>query len=141
MKMFKQYIKRDKQIDKLSGWIANILLTTQEKFANELTAITKKWRRKQQIAFLITFSGIFLGGSVATMVCSFYVSPSPATFSNETIKIDVYKDSQNSKAIITEKEFLKVKEYKRSHPKLLETNPRLYNGLILIEEEYYLQNK
>lgn len=140
MKIFRPNIKREKQIDKLSGWIANILLTIQEKFSNELTAITKKWRRKQQIVFLITLSGIFLGGSVATMICSFYVSPSHATFSNETIKIDVYKNSQNSKAMITEKEFLKVKEYKRSHPKLLETNPRLYNGLTLIEE-YYLQNK
>lgn len=141
MKIFKQHTIREKQIDKLSGWIANILLTTQEKFTSTLTSITKKWKRKQQMVFLITFSGIFLGWSTVTMVCSFYAPLSPAMFSKEAIKIRVYKELQNPKAMITEKEFLKVKEYKRSQPKLSETDPRLYNGLTLIEEEYYLQNK
>ena len=141
MKFFGQHINKDKQMDKISGWIAHMVLNIQDKFSRMLLSFTKKWNRNQQIIFLITFSVICVGWCAWITVSSFHLHPFTFSTDNNVVQIEHQPQLQTLTAKITEEEFLKVEEYKRNHPNLSETDPGLYNGLTLIEEMYNQQKK
>lgn len=56
-----------------------------------------------------------------------------------TVPKNIYKGDQAF--IITENEFKKVQEYKRTHANLIKERPGLFDSLVLIEQTYYSQKK
>jgi hypothetical protein len=52
---------------------------------------------------------------------------------------NIYKGDQAYR--ITEYEFLKVQEYKRTHPNFSKERPGLFDSLILIEQSYYTEER
>jgi hypothetical protein len=141
MKLFKRKEDQVNIPDKAAIGIANGILKSQRWFANTLESLTNKWKRKQQWIFLYAVCLVFGGLSIAAMVNSFKTGANPKGLMPKSISVpkNIYKE--NKPFLITENEFQKVQEYKRTHPNLLKERPGLFDSLILIEQSYYSQKK
>ena len=127
--------------DKAATGIANGILKSQRWFANTLESITNKWKQKQQWIFLYTVCFLFGGLSIAAIVNSFKVPENSKALMPKSISVpkNIYKEGKAF--LITENEFQKVQEYKRTHPNLIKERPGLFDSLVLIEQSYYSQKK
>jgi len=141
MKLFKRKEAQVNIPDKAATGIANGILKSQRWFANTLECLTNKWKQKQQWIFLYAVCLVFGGLSIAAMVSSFKTGANSNRLMPKSITVpkNVYKEDEAF--IITENEFQKVQEYKRTHPNLLKESPGLFDSLILIEQSYYSQKK
>jgi hypothetical protein len=141
MKLFKRNDGQVNLPDKAVTCITNGILKSQHWFANTLESLTKKWKQKQQWIFLYSVCLMFGGLSIAAIVNSFKKEANFKTLMPKSISVpkNIYKGDQAYR--ITEYEFLKVQEYKRTHPNLSKERPGLFDSLILIEQSYYLQKK
>lgn len=141
MKLFKRKEGQVNIADKAATGIANGILKSQRWFANTLERLTNKWKQKQQWIFLYSVCFLFGGLSVTAIVNSFKVPENAKALMPKSITVpkNIYKEDKAF--IITENEFQKVKEYKRTHPNLLKERPGLFDSLILIEQTYYSQKK
>jgi hypothetical protein len=72
-------------------------------------------------------------------VTSFLDSFEEEEIDYEDIPKNIYKEGKAF--LITESEFQKVQEYKRTHPNLIKERPDLFDSLVLIEQSYYSQKK
>ena len=127
--------------DKAATGIANGILKSQRWFANTLESLTNKWKQKQQWIFLYTVCFLFGGLSIAAIVNSFKVPENSKALMPKSISVpkNIYKEGKAF--LITENEFQKVQEYKRTHPNLIKERPGLFDSLVLIEQSYYSQKK
>ena len=127
--------------DKAATGIANGILKSQRWFANTLESLTNKWKQKQQWIFLYTVCFLFGGLSIAEVVNSFKVPENAKVLMPKSISVpkNIYKEGKAF--LITENEFQKVQEYKRTHPNLIKERPGLFDSLVLIEQSYYSQKK
>jgi hypothetical protein len=141
MKLFKRKEGQVNIPDKAATGIANGILKSQRWFANTLESLTKKWKQKQQWIFLYTVCCLFGGLSIAAIVNSFKVPENAKTIMPKPITVpkNIYKEDKAF--LITENEFQKVQEYKRTHPNLIKEKPGLFASLALIEQSYYSQKK
>ena len=108
---------------------------------NTLESLTNKWKQKQQWIFLYTVCFLFGGLSIAAIVNSFKVPETSKALIPKSISVpkNIYKEGKAF--LITENEFQKVQEYKRTHPNLIKERPGLFDSLVLIEQSYYSQKK
>ena len=141
MKLFK---RKDGQVnihDKAATGIANGILKSQRWFATNLENLTAKWKQKQQWVFLYTVCLLFGGLSIGAIVNSFKTPANPKALMPKSITVpkNIYKE--DIAFLITENEFQKVQEYKRTHPNLIKERPDLFDSLVLIEQSYYSQKK
>src|SRR5665647_11074 len=126
MKLFKRKEGQVNIPDKAATGIANGILKSQRWFANTLESLTNKWKQKQQWIFLYAVCLVFGGLSIAAMVNSFKTG----TYSNRlmpksiTVPKNIFKEDKAF--IITENEFQKVQEYKRTHPTVSYTHLRAH---------------
>ncbi|HUZ57797.1 MAG TPA: hypothetical protein VMU83_03345 [Hanamia sp.] len=141
MKLFKRKEDQVNIADKAATGIANGILKSQRWFANILESLTNKWKQKQQWIFLYAVCLLFGGLSITAMVNSFKTGANSNTLMPKSITVpkNIYKGDQAF--IITENEFQKVQEYKRTHPNLINERPGLFDSLVLIEQTYYSQKK
>ncbi len=141
MKLFKRKEGRINIPDKVATGIANGILKSQRWFANTLESLTNKWKQKQQWIFLYTVCFLFGGLSIAAMVNSFKVPENAKAVipKSMTFPKNIYKEDKAF--LITENEFQKVQEFKRTHPNLVKERPGLFDSLVLIEQSYYSQKK
>ena len=141
MKLFKRKEGQVNIPDKAATGIANGILKTQRWFANTLESLTNKWKQKQQWIFLYTVCFLFGGLSIAEVVNSFKVPENAKVLMPKSISVpkNIYKEGKAF--LITENEFQKVQEYKRTHPSLIKERPGLFDSLVLIEQSYYSQKK
>jgi len=141
MKLFKRKVGQVKIPDKAATVIANGILKSQRWFANTLESLTNKWKHKQKWIFLFAVFLVFGGLSMAAMVDSFKTGANSNTLMPKSITVpkNIYKEDKAF--LITENEFQKVQEYKRTHPNLIKERPGLFDSLILIEQTYYSQKK
>ena len=141
MKLFKRKVGQVNIPDKAATVIANGILKSQRWFANTLESLTNKWKQKQQWIFLFAVFLVFGGLSMAAMVNSFKTRANSNTLMPQSITVpkNIYKEDKAF--LITENEFQKVQEYKRTHPNLIKERPGLFDSLILIEQTYYSQKK
>jgi hypothetical protein len=141
MKLFKRKEGQVNIPDKAATGIANGILKSQRWFANTLESLTNKWKQKQQWIFLYTVCCLFGGLSIAAIVNSFKVPETTKAIMPKSITVpkNIYKEDKAF--LITENEFQKVQEYKRTHPNLIKERPSLFDSLILIEQSYYSQKK
>jgi hypothetical protein len=141
MKLFKRNEGQVNIPDKAATGIANGILKSQRWFANTLESLTNKWKQKQQWIFLYTVCFLFGGLSIAAIVNSFKVPEHSKAVMPKSISVpkNIYKEDKP--LIITENEFQKVQEYKRTHPNLIKEKPGLFDSLALIEQSYYSQKK
>lgn len=141
MKLFKRKENQVNIADKAATGIANGILKSQRWFANILESLTNKWKQKQQWIFLYAVCLVFGGLSIAAMVNSFKTGANSNRFMPKSITVPKNIFKEDRAFIITETEFQKVQEYKRTHPNLLKERPGLFDSLILIEQTYYSQKK
>ena len=141
MKLFKRNEGQVNIPDKAATGIANGILKSQRWFANTLESLTNKWKQKQQWIFLYTVCFLFGGLSIAAIVNSFKVPGNSKALMPKSISVpkNIYKEGKAF--LITENEFQKVQEYKRTHPSLIKERPGLFDSLVLIEQSYYSQKK
>lgn len=141
MKLFRTKEDKVNIPDKVATGIANGILKSQRGFANTLESLTNKWKQKQQWIFLYSVCLLFGGLSIAAMVNSFKVSKNSRALMHKSISVpkNIYKEGKAFH--ITENEFQKVQEYKRTHPTLIKERPGLFDSLVLIEQSYYSQKK
>ena len=141
MKLFKGNKSQSNIPDKAATCIANGILKTQNWFAINLQRVTKNWKQKQQWIFLYTVCFLFGGLSIAAVVNSFKVPENSKALMPKSISVpkNIYKEGKAF--LITENEFQKVQEYKRTHPNLIKERPGLFDSLVLIEQSYYSQKK
>lgn len=141
MNLFKKNIGGNELTDKASNGIAKGILKLQNSFAKSMYSVTKKWKQKQQWLFLYLFCFLFGGLSVLVIVKSFKSREADIAIIPKSISVpkNIYKESKAF--LITENEFQKVQEYKRTHPNLIKERPGLFDSLILIEQFYYSQKK
>jgi hypothetical protein len=141
MNLFKRKEGQVNIPDKAATGIANGILKSQRWFANTLESLTKKWKQKQQWIFLYTVCFLFGGLSIAAIVNSFKVPENAKALMPKSISVpkNIYK--ADKAFVITENEFQKVQEYKRTHPNLINQSPGLFDSLVLIEQSYYSQKK
>ncbi len=141
MKLFKRKEGQVNIADKAATGIANGILKSQHWFANTLGSLTKKWKQRQQCIFLYAVCLVYGGLSIAAMVNSFKTGVNFNRFMPKSITVpkNIYKEDKA--LLITENEFQKVQEYKRTHPNLIKERPGLFDSLILIEQTYYSQKK
>lgn len=141
MKLFKRKEGQVNIPDKAATGIANGILKSQRWFANTLESLTNKWKQKQQWIFLYTVCFLFGGLSIAAIVNSFKFPENAKALMPKSISVpkNIYKEDKPF--LITETEFQKVQEYKRTHPNLLKERPGLFDSLMLIEQSYYSQKK
>ena len=141
MKLFKRKEGQVNIPDKAATGIANGILKSQRWFANTLESLTNKWKQKQQWIFLYTVCFLFGGLSIAAIVNFFNVPETTKAIMPKSITVpkNIYKEDKAF--LITENEFQKVQEYKRTHPNLIKERPGLFDSLILIEQSYYSQKK
>ena len=141
MKFFRRNINQSIIQDKAATGIANGILKSQRWFANTLESLTNKWKQKQQWIFLYTICCLFGGLSIAAIVNSFKVPETTKAIMPKSITVpkNIYKEDKAF--LITENEFQKVQEYKRTHPNLIKERPGLFDSLVLIEQSYYSQKK
>ena len=141
MKLFKRKEGQVNIPDKAATGIANGILKSQRWFANTLESLTNKWKQKQQWIFLYTVCFFFGGLSIAAIVNSFKVPENAKALMPKSISVpkNIYK--ADKPFLITENEFQKVQEYKRTHPNLIKERPSLFDSLVLIEQSYYSQKK
>ena len=127
--------------DKAATGIANGILKSQRWFANTLESLTNKWKQKQQWIFLYAVCFLFGGLSITAIVNSFKVPENSKALMPKSISVpkNIYKEGKAF--LITENEFQKVQEYKRTHPNLINERPGLFDSLVLIEQSYYSQKK
>ena len=127
--------------EKAATGIANGILKSQRWLANTLESLTNKWKQKQQWIFLYTVCFLFGGLSVAAIVSSFKFPKNAKALIPNSISVpkNIYKEDKP--LLITENEFQKVQEYKRTHPNLIKEKPGLFESLTLIEQSYYSQKK
>ena len=133
MKLFKRKEGQVNIPDKAATGIANGILKSQRWFANTLESLTNKWKQKQQWIFLYTVCLLFGGLSIAAIVNSFKVLENSNSLMPKSISVpkNIYKEGKAF--LITENEFQKVQEYKRTHPNLIKERPGLFDSLVLIE--------
>lgn len=141
MKLFKRKEGQVNLPNKAATGIANGILKSQHWFADTLESVTNKWKQKQQWIFLYTVCLVFGGLSITAMVNSFKKQENSKTLMPTSISVpkNIYKGDQAYR--ITENEFQKVQEYKRTHPNLSKERPGLFDSLMLIEQSYYSQKK
>jgi hypothetical protein len=141
MKLFKRNEARVNIPDKAATGIANGILKSQRWFANSFESLTNKWKQKQQWVFLGSVCLVFGGLSIAAMVNSLKTGAISKTLMPKSISVpkNIYKEDKSF--LITENEFQKVQEYKRTHPNLTKERPGLFDSLVLIEQSYYSQKK
>jgi len=141
MKLIKRKEGQESIPDKAATGIANGILKSQRWFANTLESFTNKWNRKQQWIFLSTVCFLFGGLSIAAMVHSFKVPENAKALMPKSISVpkNIYKEGKAF--LITDNEFQKVAEYKRTHPNLKKERPGLFDSLVFIEQSYYSQKK
>lgn len=141
MNLFKRKEGQVNIPDKAATHIADGILKSQRWFANTLESLTNKWNQKQQWIFLYAVCLVFGGLSIAGMVNSFKIEANPHRIMPKSVSLpkNIYK--ANKPFLITENEFQKVQEYKRTHPNLLKERPGLFDSLLLIEQSYYSQKK
>ena len=141
MKLIKRKEGQVNVPDKAATGIANGILKSQRWFANTLENMTNKWKQKQQWIFLYTVCLLFGGLSIAAMVHSFSIPENAKALMPNSISVpkNIYKEEKAF--LITENEFQKVQEYKRTHPNLIKERPGLFDSLVLIEQSYYSQKK
>jgi len=141
MKLFKRKEGQANIPDKAATGIANGILKSQRWFANTLESLTNKWKQKQQWFFLYAVCLVFGGLSIAAIVNSFKTGANSNTLMPKSISVpkNIYKEDKPF--LITENEFQKVQEYKRTHHSLLKERPGLFDSLSLIEQYYYSQKK
>jgi hypothetical protein len=141
MKLFNRKEGRVNIPDKAATGIANGILKSQRWFANTLESLTNKWKQKQQWIFLYTVCCLFGGLSIAAIVNSFKVPETTNAIMHKSITVpkNIYKE--HKAFLITENEFQKVQEYKRTHLNLIKERPGLFDSLALIEQLYYSQKK
>ena len=141
MKLFKRNKSQVNIQDNAATGIANCILKSQRWFASNLENLTNKWKQKQQWIFLYAVSLVFGGLSIAAMVNFFKTGANSNRLMPKSITVpkNVYKEDEAF--IITENEFQKVQEYKRTHPNLIKERPGLFDSLVLIEQSYYSQKK
>ena len=141
MKLFKRKEGQVNMPDKAATGIANGILKSQRWFANTLESRTIKWKQKQQWIFLCAVCLVFGGLSIAAMVKSFKTGADSNTLMPKSISVPKNIYEEDKPFLITENEFQKVQEYKRTHPNLIKERPGLFDSLILIEQSYYSQKK
>ncbi len=141
MKLFKRKECQVNIPDKAATGIANGILKSQRWFANTLESLTNKWKQKQQWIFLYSVCFLFGGLSITAIVNSFKVPENSKALIPKSISVpkNIYKEGKAF--LITENEFQKVQEYKRTHPNLIKESPGLFDSLLLIEQSYYSQKK
>ena len=141
MKLFKRKEGRLNIPDKAASGIANGILKSQRWFANTLESLTNRWKQKQQWIFLYAVCFLFGGLSIAAILNSFKTGANSNRLMPKSITVpkNIYKEDKAF--LITENEFQKVQEYKRTHPNLINERPGLFDSLILIEQTFYSQKK
>lgn len=141
MKLFKKKKSQVNIPDKAAIGIANVIIKSQRWFANTLEGLTNKWKQKQQWIFLYAVCLIFGGLSIAALINPFKFPENAKVLIPKSISVpkNIYKEDKP--LLITENEFQKVQEYKRTHPNLLKERPGLFDSLILIEQTYFSQKK
>ena len=141
MKLFKRKEGQVHIPHKAATAVANGILKSQRWFANTLESLTNKWKQKQQWIFLYTVCFLFGGLSIAAIVNSFKFPENAKVLLPKSISVpkNIYKGEKPF--LITENEFQKVQEYKRTHPYLIKEKPGLFESLTLIEQSYYSQKK
>jgi hypothetical protein len=141
MKLFERKERQVNIPDKAAIVIANGILKSQHWFANTLEGLTGKWKQKQQWFFLYGVCFLFGGLSIAAIVNSFKVPENDNALMPKSISVpkNIYKEGKAF--FITENEFQKVQEYKRTHANLIKERPGLFDSLVLIEQSYYSQKK
>ena len=141
MKLLKRKEGQANLPDKAATGIANGILKSQRWFTNTLESLTNKWKQKQQWIFLYAVCLVFGGLSITAMVNSFKTGANSNTLMPKSITVpkNIYRGDQAF--IITENEFQKVQEYKRTHANLIKERPGLFDSLVLIEQTYYSQKK
>ena len=141
MKLFKRKEGQVNIHDKAATGIANEILKSQRWFANTLESLTNKWKQKQQWIFLYTVCFLVGGLSIAAIVNSLKVPENSKALMPKSISVPKNIYIEAKAFLITENEFQKVQEYKRTHPNLIKERPGLFDSLVLIEQSYYSQKK
>lgn len=141
MKLFKRNKSQVNIQDKAATGIANGILKSQRWFATNLETLTNKWKQKQQWIFLYLICIAFGGMSIAAIVNSFKTPANSKDLIPKSISVpkNIYKEDKPF--LITENEFQKVQEYKRTNLNLIRERPGLFDSLIQIEQSYYSQKK
>lgn len=133
--------KRHELSDKAAKGIANGIIKSQNAFAKYMYSITKNWNQKQQWIFLYLVCLCFGGLSIWALSNSFLNKQSNKVIIPKSISVPKNIHQQSNVFMITEKEFQKVQEYKRTFPNLEKEKPGLFDSLTLVEQTYYSQKK
>ncbi len=150
----KNKIKEDSKFTNVAaGKIAKGILSIQERFADTMSATSKKWKTKQQWIFLYLVCLIPGGLSVVAVIKPFKEKIS--TFSKPaSIHIPKLLKTDEDKIIITDNEITKLHLFKErldSHSKtkdgkikveqFVKRRPGLFDSLKMVEQMYYSQKK
>ncbi len=148
----KNKIKKDSKFTiAAAGKIAKGILSIQKRFADTMSATTKKWKTKQQWIFLYLFCLILGGLSVVAVIKPFKEKTS--TFSKPaSIHIPELLKPDEDKIIITDNEITKIHLFKQRLDSLSKTKdgkikveqfvksrPGLFDSLKMVEQIYYSQ--
>jgi hypothetical protein len=146
MRLFKKNIAPGAG-DKAAGWIANIILRAQRKFANVLEKKSLTWKTKQQWIFLYMVCLVFGGLSVVAIIKPFDKKASNILSKPAAIKTPrMIPDDNQISPRITDDEIKRVHDFKQSldsttKKKLLIQRPGLMDSLDMVEQLYYSQKK
>lgn len=150
----KNKIKEDSKFtNAAAGKIAKGILSFQKRFADTMSATTKKWKTKQQWIFLYLVCLILGGLSVVAVIKPFKEKTS--TFSKPaSIHIPKLLKPDEDKIIITDNEITKLhlfqhrldslsktKDGKIKVEQFVKRRPGLFDSLKMVEQMYYSQKK
>ncbi len=141
MRFFKTKREKTTQGDRAAKSIATGILEIQNRFAEMLKRMTKKWRQKHQWIFLYSVCVVFGTLSILAIIQPFKADDAAKIIFIKSIMVPKSLYKENREFLITKKELQQVREYKAKHPDLMKTRTGLYDSLSLIEESYYSQQK
>lgn len=141
MKLFKTNSNHENLKDKAANKIASGILISQNSFSKTMTAVTKKWKQKQQWVFLYVVCLFFGGFSIIAIVNSFEGREAGKAIIPKSITVSKNIYQQSGVLVITKNEFQQVQEYKRAYPNMQKERPGLFDSLSMVEQIYYSQKK
>lgn len=136
-----------------AGKIAKGILTVQKRFADGMSAVTKKWKAKQQLIFLYLVC-LVLGGLSIIAVIKPFNDKKNTLEKPSSIHFPKLVQPKEYKIIITDNEITKIhalkqrldslsktKEGKLKTEQLFKRRPGLFDSLEMVEQMYYSQKK
>ncbi len=150
----KNKIKEDSKFtNAAAGKIAKGILSIQKRFADTMSATTKKWKTKQQWIFLYLVC-LILGGLSVVAVIKPFKEKASTFLKPASIHIPKLLKPDEDKIIITDNEITKLHLFKQRLDSLSKTKdgkikveqfvkrrPGLFDSLKMVEQMYYSQKK